>query len=50
MMSPEDERVLKDQLSTVNIENYDLESVIFHKKRKMKYIDPTNLEEIIIIV
>ena len=31
-MSPDDERVLKEQLSTVNIENYDLEKPLYKKR------------------
>lgn len=36
-MSPEDERVLKEQLSTVNIENYDLEKPLSQKKKDEIY-------------
>lgn len=36
-MSPDDERVLKEQLSTVNIENYDLEKPLSQKKKDEIY-------------
>ena len=36
-MSPEDERVLKEQLSVVNIENYDLEKPLSQKKKDEIY-------------
>lgn len=36
-MSPDDERVLKEQLSVVNIENYDLEKPLSQKKKDEIY-------------
>lgn len=36
-MSPDDERILKEQLSTVNIENYDLEKPLSQKKKDEIY-------------